>query len=34
MGIGVVILKEKARRTGLFGGIIMITGSVIICLYG
>ena len=34
MGIGVVILKEKARRPGLFGAIIMITGSMIICLYG
>jgi drug/metabolite transporter (DMT)-like permease len=34
MGIGVVILKETARGTGLFGGITMITGSVIICLYG
>ncbi len=34
MVIGMVLLKEKARRTGLFGGIIMITGSVIICLYG
>ncbi len=34
MGIGMVVLKEKARGTGLFGGIIMIAGSVIICLYG
>jgi uncharacterized membrane protein len=34
MGIGVVILGEKARGTGLFGGIIMIIGSVIICLLG
>ena len=34
MGIGVVILGEKARRTGLLGGIIMIIGSVIICLLG
>jgi uncharacterized membrane protein len=34
MGIGLVVLNEKARRSGLFGGIIMITGSVIICLYG
>ncbi len=34
MGIGVVVLKEKARGIGLFGGIIMIMGSVIICLYG
>lgn len=34
MGIGVVILGEKARGTGLLGGIIMIIGSVIICLLG
>jgi uncharacterized membrane protein len=34
MGIGLVVLNEKARRSGLFGGIVMITGSVIICLYG
>lgn len=34
MGIGVLILGEKARGTGLFGGILMIIGSVIICLLG
>ncbi|MBU0971664.1 MAG: DMT family transporter [Proteobacteria bacterium] len=32
--IGVVVLKEKARTTGLLGGLIMILGSVIICLFG
>ncbi len=31
---GIMILKEKARRTGLTGGIVMITGAMIICLYG
>jgi len=34
MVIGMVILKEHARRTGLAGGMIMILGSVIICVYG
>lgn len=34
MVIGMVILKEHARRTGLVGGMIMILGSVIICVYG
>lgn len=34
MVMGMVILKEPARRTGLAGGMIMILGSVIICVYG
>jgi drug/metabolite transporter (DMT)-like permease len=34
MVIGLVVFKEKALRIGIFGGIIMILGSVIICLYG
>ncbi len=34
MVIGIVILKESARRTGLVGGMIMIFGSAIICVYG